>query len=72
MGSETSAMPAQQRLRPDDLQSFQDPGSKPIKPNKQQPVDAADGHSLRGFAPQDVELMSKYEVFGFQRSPRPE
>ena len=35
MGPETCAMPAQQRLRPDDLQSFQDPGNKPIKPNKQ-------------------------------------
>ena len=40
--------------------------------NKQQPVDAAEGHSLRGFAPQDVELVSKNKDFDFQRSPRAE
>jgi hypothetical protein len=28
--------------------------------------------SFRGFAPQDIELVSKNEDFGFQRSPRPE
>jgi hypothetical protein len=47
-------------------------GSQAIEPNKQQPVDAAEGHSLRGFAPQDVELVSKNKDFGFQRSARPE
>ena len=31
-----------------------------------------EGHSLRGFAPQDVELVSKNKDFGFQRSPRSE
>jgi hypothetical protein len=49
-----------------------DPGSQAIEPNKQQPVDAAEDHSLRAFAPQDVELMPKYKVFGFQRSARAE
>jgi hypothetical protein len=28
--------------------------------------------SFRGFAPQDIELVSKNEDFGFQPSPRPE
>ena len=36
-----------------------------IKPNKQQPVDAAERDSLRGFAPQQVELMAKDKVLGF-------
>ena len=72
IGSKTSAVPAHQRLWSYDFQSFQDPGSQAIEPNKQQPVDAAEGHSLRAFAPQDVELMPKYKVFGFQRSARAE
>ena len=61
-------MPAQ-RLRPNDLQRFQHPGSQPIEAHKQQPVDAAESHSLRSFAPQDIELMAKHKDFGFQRSP---
>ena len=62
-------VPAQQRFRPDNLQSVQHPGSQAIKPNKQQPVDAAERDPLRGFAPQHVELMAKDKVFGFQRGP---
>src|SRR5271157_102381 len=72
IGSEAGAVPAHQRLRPYNLQSVQNPGSQPIEPNKQQPIDAAEGYSLRGFAPQDIELVSKNKDFGFQRSPRPE
>ena len=69
-GSEADAVPAQQRLRPYNLQSVQDPGSQAIEPNKQQPVNAAEGQSLWGFAPQDVELVSKNKDFSFQCSPR--
>ena len=72
IGSEAGAVPAHQRLRPYNLQSVQHPGSQPTEPNKHQPVDAAEGHSFRGFAPQDVELVPKNEDFRFQRSPRPE
>jgi len=61
-----------QRLRPYNLQSVQHPGSQAIKPNKQQPVDAAEGHPFRGFAPHDVELVPKHKDFSFQLSPRPE
>src|SRR6059058_901325 len=64
-GSEAGTVPAQQRLRPYDLQGVQHPGRHPIERNKQQPVDAAERHSLRGFAPQHVELMSKDNDFGF-------
>jgi hypothetical protein len=46
--------------------------SDSLLPNKQQPVDAAEGHSFRAFAPQDIELVSKNKDFGFQRGPRPE
>src|ERR1700716_594318 len=72
IGSEAGAVPAHQRLRPYNLQGVQHPGSQSIEPNKQQAVDAAEGHSIRRFAPQDVELMPKHKVFGFQRSPRAE
>ena len=72
IGSEPSAVPADQRLRPYDLQSVQHAGSQAIEPDKHQPVDAAEGHSFRGFAPQDVELVSKNKDFGFQRSTRAE
>jgi hypothetical protein len=65
-------VPAHQRLRPYNLQSVQHPGSQAVEPNQQQPVDAPEGHSLRGFASQNVQLMPKYKDFGFQRSPRPE
>jgi len=34
--------------------------------------ESAERQSLRGFAPQHVKLMSKDEVLGLQRSPRPE
>jgi hypothetical protein len=56
-------------LRPYNLQSVQDPGSQPTELNKQQPVDAAEGHSLRGFAPQDVELVSKNNAARDRNSP---
>src|SRR5712691_124718 len=72
IGSEAGAVPAHQRLRPYNLQSVQHPGSQAIEPNKQQAVDAVEGHSLRRFPPQDVELVPKHEDFSFQLSPRPE
>src|ERR1700704_1680170 len=72
IGSEAGAVPAHQRLRPYNLQGVQHPGSQAIKPNKQQAVDAVEGHSLRRFAPQDIELVPKHKDFGFQRNARPE
>jgi hypothetical protein len=70
IGSETSTMPAQQRLRPYDFQRLHYPGSQAIEADKHQAVDAAEGYSLRGLAPQDVQLMPKHKDFGFQRGPR--
>src|SRR5439155_9253140 len=42
-----------------------------VEPRKHQAVNVAEGQSLRGFAPQHVELVSKDKDLGFQRSPRP-
>src|SRR5260221_14482921 len=39
---------------------------------RERQVNVAEGQSLRGFAPQHVELVSKDKDLGFQRSPRPE
>jgi hypothetical protein len=58
-------VPADQRLRPYDLHSVQHAGSQAIKPDKQYPVDAAEGDSLWRFPLQHVELMPKDKVFGF-------
>src|SRR5262249_10217852 len=67
IGSEACTVRAHQRLRPYNLQSVQHPWSQAVEPNKQQPVDAPEAHSLRGFASQNGQLMPKYEDFGFQR-----
>src|SRR5215471_15236243 len=72
IGSEPSAVPAQQRRRPYDLESVQHPRCESIEANKQQSVYAAEGYPLRATAPQNVELMPKHEDFGFQCSTRSE
>jgi hypothetical protein len=41
-------------------------------PGPTRPQRPTEGHSFPGFAPQEVELVSKNKDFGFQRSPRPE
>src|SRR6266436_10389663 len=71
-GSKPSAVPADHRLRLEDFQCVQYSRRHMIERGKHQPVNAAERQSLRGFAPQHVELMSKDEVLGLQRSPRPE
>ena len=60
-GSEAGTVPAYQRLWSHNFQSVQHFSSQAIEPNKHQPVDVAERHSLRGFAPQHVELMPKYK-----------
>src|SRR5262249_35993674 len=61
-----------QSRRSNDFQGVQHPGSQPIEPNKQQPVEAAESHSLGGTAPQNVELMPENEDFGYHGSSRSE
>ena len=65
-------MPTDHRLRLDDFQSVQHFRSQPIQPGKHQAVNAAEGHSLRRFAPQHIELMTKRQDLCLQRSSRPE
>jgi hypothetical protein len=65
-------VPADHRLRLEDFQCVQYSRSHMIERGRHQPVNVAERQSLRGFAPQHVELMSKDEVLGLQRSPRPE
>ena len=72
MASEAGAVPADHRLRFEDLQSVQHPGHQTVKSNKHQAVNVAQGHSLRGFAPQHIELVSENKDLAFQRSSRPQ
>src|ERR1700704_994707 len=65
-------MPADHGLRPDDLQSVQHARCQPIQPRKYQTVDAGEGESLRRFASQHVELMTKRQDLCLQRRSRPE
>src|SRR5262247_3388104 len=72
IGSETSAVPADHRLRLEDFQCVQYFRSYTIEPRKHQAVNIAERQSLRGFTPRHVELVSKDQDLCFQRSPRPE
>src|SRR6266487_3724654 len=72
IGSKSSTVPTDHRLRPENFQCIQYSRSHTIEPRKHQAVNVAECKSLRGFAPQHVELVSKDKDFGFQRSPRPE
>jgi hypothetical protein len=65
-------MPADHCLRLEDLQRFQYLGCQPIESGEYQAVNRAEPQSLRGFAPQHVELVSKDKDLGLQCSPRPE
>jgi bifunctional non-homologous end joining protein LigD len=69
IGSETSAVPADHRLRLENSQCVQYSRSYTIEPRKHQAVNIAERQSLRGFAPQHVELVPKDKDLGFQRSP---
>src|SRR5262249_61026943 len=59
-------------LRLEDFQCVQYFRSYTIEPRKHQAVNIAERQSLRGFTPQHVELVSKDQDLGFQRSPRAE
>ena len=72
ISSETSAVPADHRPRLENFQCIQYCRSHTIEPRKHQAVNVAVGQSLRRFAPQHVELVSKDKDLGLQRSPRPE
>jgi hypothetical protein len=71
IGPEASAVPADHGLRLDDLQSIEHSWGQMIEPGKHQAVNVSKGRSLGRFSSQNIELVSKQEDFGFQRSPRP-
>src|SRR6266545_7834904 len=71
IGPQASAMPADHGLRLDDLQSIEHSRGQMIEPGEHQAVNVSKGHSLGRFSSQNIELVSKQEDFGFQRSPRP-
>jgi hypothetical protein len=65
-------VPADHRPPLENFQCVQYSRSHTIEPRKHEAVHIAERQSLRGFAPQHVELVSKDKDLGFQRSPRPE
>jgi len=65
-------VPADHCLRLENSQCVQHSRSHTIEPRKHQAVNVAECQSIRGFAPQHVELVSKDKDLGFQGSPRPE
>jgi hypothetical protein len=56
----------------DDFQSIQHARCQTIQSHKHQAVKAAEDRSLRLFAPQHVELVSKNQNFRLKPCPRPE
>src|SRR5216683_6399482 len=72
IGSESSAVPADHRLRFENFQGVQYSRSHTIERSKHKAVNVTERQPLWGFAPQHVELMSKDKDLGLQRSPRPE
>src|SRR6476469_9873604 len=58
-------------LRLDNRQRIANAGEKPIKANKNQAVDGAEGVSLRSGSPQNVYLLPQHPKFHLERCPRP-
>src|SRR6478672_3807405 len=64
-------MPFDYGLRLDNRQRIANAGEKPIKANKNQAVDGAEGVSLRSGSPQNVYLRPQHPKFHLERCPRP-
>jgi hypothetical protein len=65
-------MPADHGIGFDDLQCSQNAGSQPVKPGKQQSVDAGEGDARRGLAAQRIQLVPKHNDLYLQGCPRSE
>jgi hypothetical protein len=65
-------MPADYRFRFEDFQSIQHASSQTIQSRKYRAVNAIEGHSLRRFAPEHVELVSKNQDFSLKPCSRPQ
>src|SRR5882672_9040268 len=64
-------MPFDHGLRLDNRQRIANAREKPIKANKNQSVDGAEGLSLRSGSPQNVYLLPQRQDFRLERCPRP-
>src|SRR5262249_29747609 len=72
IGSQARAVPADHCLWLEDYQCVQYSRGQAIEGHEHQAVNVAERQSLRRFAPQDVDLVSKGKDLGLQLSPRPE
>jgi len=64
-------MPLDYGLRLDNRQRIANARAKPIKANKNQAVDGAEGLFLRSGSPQNVYLLPQHPNFRLKRRPRP-
>ena len=64
-------MPFDYGLRLDNRLRIANAGEKPIKANKNQAVDGAEGVFLRSGSPQNVYLLPQHPNFHLDRCPRP-
>src|ERR1700682_2551388 len=64
-------MPFDYGLRLDNRQRIANAREKPIKANKNQSVDGAEGLFLRSGSPQNVYLLPQRQNFRLERCPRP-
>jgi hypothetical protein len=69
-GASPSVEARNHRLRVENFQCVQYSRSHTIERGKHKAVNVTEHQSLRGFAPQHIELMSKDKVLGLQCSPR--
>jgi hypothetical protein len=63
-------MPFDHGLRPNNRQRVANAREKPIKANKNQAVDGAEGLFLRSGSPQNVYLLPQHPNLHFERCPR--
>jgi hypothetical protein len=70
--AEAGAMPADHHFRFEDFQSIQHARSQTIQSRKHQAVNAIEGHLLRRFATEHIELVSKNQDFSLTPCSRPE
>src|SRR6201992_2581949 len=64
-------MPFDHGLRLNNRQRIANPRGKPIKANKNQAVDGAEGWFLRSGSPKNVYLLPQHPNFHLKRCPRP-
>jgi hypothetical protein len=64
-------MPFDHGLRLNNRQRIANAREKPIKANKNQAVDGAEGLFLRSGSPQNVYLLPQHQNFSLDRCPRP-